>query len=273
MRTLTALACILALTTVAGGQRAFFSLEYKQRADPAKYWPLQVGAEWDYLETYSSALDASGAVFTTSWTSTYSIRARVDVPEGTAVFRQKRVSNVHSVYPPAATQAGVSRSKETAPDRSVVAHYLVAGNYVFEFWDLNWDSRAQSLTPEYRQLLKDGELTPVFFFPPCAASVWSERVREQQDLDAARLFEAGTGPAPNPVMYYWSCEGQEDIEVPAGKMSGVYSFIYRTIGGPSRVWFAPGIGVVKESSFHSGTYFESSSVLVRFRSPQGEPQR
>ena len=91
---------------------------------------------------------------------------------------------------------------------------------------------------------------------------------EEPDVEAGRLFAAGKGPAPNPLMYYWACEGEEDVEVPAGKMPAVFRFAYRTLGGPVNVWFAPGIGVVKETIGHSGTYIEMTSMLVRFRPTQ-----
>jgi len=65
-------------------------------------------------------------------------------------------------------------------------------------------------------------------------------------------------------MYYWVAEETEDVNVPYGNVKGAFRLAYRTLGGPSIVWFKDGVGVVKEEYTHQGTYIHNEARLVRF---------
>ena len=127
------------------------------------------------------------------------------------------------------------------------------------FYTHSWDDAAKDLTQRYRSYLD--QATPDFFFPMTIGIRWSERQREQADLEKLTLFRQGKGGAPNPGNYYWVVESRQDVTTPYGEIEDAFRLIYRTVGGPLIRWFKPGIGIVRESSSHSGTYIETDSVL------------
>jgi hypothetical protein len=256
----TIIICILALSalsyTHASGKHGF-SIEIKEPADVFKWFPLEIGSEWTYQNKYEMAFGSKGAMAKVSWESKVRVTERTKTSKGIFVKMETVKENIHYDLPPEMSEEDLAWLKKTINDKRS-PDYLIRGNYVFAESkyttevsepadaDINWNERC-----------------PDFFFPMSIGLGWAERNREQADFDQLQLFQHGKGEAPT-GMYYWDVEGKEDLIVPAGKITGVYRLAYRSLGGPTFVWFKDGIGVVKTSFVHQGTPWEESSVLKKF---------
>jgi hypothetical protein len=256
------------LAHATGEDLPYFSLEYQQAVNPEKHFPVELGNRWTYENVYRSAVGSAEGVVEVTWRSDVVIQAHHVVPEGMVVLCSKRIYNVMYDYPDDTTEQELPWFKKNVPDMSA-AHYIIAGNYVYEISDDAWDADKVSLTRDYSQAFGEGTITPKFFFPLGAVRMWSERVRERADRDQSELFKQGQVSAPNPGMYYWVVEDQQNVEVPFGLVSAAFRLVYRTVGGSATVWFKPGLGVIKETYRHFGTYLESESVLLSFAKGDG----
>ncbi len=257
-------ACLMAF---ADEPDFFFSIEYKTAFNPVDELPVGIGTHWTYRNVYRSGIWATGKVITVTWESARLVRAHHVTPEGTVVILEMRVSDVKYDYPATISEEEIEWFKENIPSRSTF-HYLLCGNYVFSVPEWAWDASTKSLTARYQQELRDGCVTTEFFFPMGSVKMWCDRNREMADFEAGVLWEQGKGPAPCPGNYYWVFEGREHVEVPFGLVPDTYRLIRPALTGGSQVWFKPGLGVVKETYRHQGTFIERESELVSF-SKQG----
>ena len=241
-----------------GQDRPFLSLEVKESANVFDYFPLEVGNRWVYEDTYATDYGNPPRRVRRTSTREVTIVAHDSVSEGTVVHWRER--NTDFQY-----QFGPGWSEEQKADfmqpssRGEHRFYLVRGSYVLPFYIHSWDAAAKALTQRYRSYLE--KATPDFFFPMTIGIRWSHRQREQPDLEKLTLFRQGKGGAPNPGNYYWVVESRQDVTTPYGEIEDAFRLVYRTLGGPHRRWFKPGIGIVRESLWHSGTYIETDSVL------------
>jgi hypothetical protein len=244
---------------------AFFSIEYKEKADPLEYLPLAVGNKWTYASIYKSGIGSAGAIITIEWITEHLITGACDIPEGKVFLGDFLTRDVRYEYPPdseAAARDWFRHVPSLGPADLPTKNYLIAGNYVFDLPDQGWDAAAKGLSARYRDELPSA--TPIFFFPLDGARLWSDRLSEERDYQAGLLAMAGKGPAPNPSSYYWIVDGREDVQVPYGQVRDAVKLRYTTLGGTATVWFKEGLGVVKAGFIHGGSYNECETTLLDF---------
>ena len=232
-----------------------------QATEVLDHLPLQIGTQWSYRNISKSAVDSTGGIITVRWRSRVTIAAHVQTSQGLLVRRRLEIQDVQFDYPPGSRADTVALFKASIPEHRI-PQFLIRGNSVFEV-DGPADDQTES---DWLQSLDRNwdEVCPAFVFPLAADSRWSERTREERDQQQATAFEQGKGDAPNPVMYYWSAEGMEELNLPIGKMPGAVHLIYRALGGPLQVWFKDRVGIVKTAFVHQGSYEEEESVLDEF---------
>ena len=243
---------------VLGQNRPFLSLEVKESANVFEYFPLELGNRWVYQDAYATDYGNPPRRVRRTSTREVTIVGRDSIPEGTVVHWRERNTDVEHDFAP-----GWSEEQKAAfikrPSLATERFYLVRGSYVLPLYPHSWDGAAKDVTERYRSQLD--KATPDFFFPMTIGIRWSHSQREQADLEKLTLFRQGRGGAPNPGHYYWVVESQQDVTTPYSEIEDAFLLVYRTLGGPLRRWFKPGIGIVRESSSHSGTYIETDSVL------------
>ncbi len=240
-----------------------FSLEVKQTVDVLDYFPLQVGNRWVYEETRETEVGDPPRRVKTTWVKEVAIFRHESIPEGILIHRRERTLEPHDEFGGGWTDTQKANYRKGGSSEEN-AQYLIRGNYVFDLKSYGWDEEQKSLTGRTKTALET-ELAPDFFFPMSAGLRWTDRNREQADLDQVLLFRQGKGGAPNPGMYYWLVKGQEDLATPFRKIDNAYLVIYRTIGGTVIRWFKNGIGIVRERTTHSGSTIETNSLLKEFQ--------
>lgn len=242
-----------------------FSVEYKEKVNPLDYFPLAVGAKWTYASTDKWGVASVNSIITIKWITEHVITDAYDSPEGKVFLGEFIIRDVQYDDPPGASETELNWFRhipDLGPASHRISNYLVAGNYVFGSFGRGSDAAAQGLSASDRAELSWSE--PILFFPLDAASYWSDRGTEESDYQAALLFEAGKGPAPNPATYYWIVQEREDVDVPYGKVRDAMKLTYTTNGGTTTVWFKEGLGFVKVGFSHGGSYIESETTLVAF---------
>jgi hypothetical protein len=259
----------VALAPATGARTAFAAASPGDASNPQPadetqvldHFPLHIGTQWSYRNISKSAVDTAGSIFTVRWRSRVMIAEHVQTPQGLLVRRRLEIQDVKYDYPPDTRADTVAGIKASLPERGI-AQYLIRGNSVFE---VDGPADGQTESDWIQSLDRDwDDVCPAFVFPLTADSHWSERTREEKDRQQALAFQEGKGNAPNPVMYYWIVDGTEDLNLPIGKVPGTVRLIYRALGGPLQVWFKDGIGVVKTSFVHHGSFGEEESVLDEF---------
>jgi hypothetical protein len=241
----------------------YFSTQYKDKDDPAKYLPIEIGNKWTYQNKYNSSItDNTQESITVTWESDIVVQDHHFLPEGLLVIRKESIQNVVYDYPDT-MEEDISWFKENIAQVND-SHLLLNGNYVYKVPDFAWLKKSNCLTEEFKTSLTKGKIIPDFFFPLGSVGVWAEKTRELADIGEESLFVEGKGPAPRPVMYYWMLEENEDVQVPYGHISDAFKLIYRTNSGPMIRWFKPDIGIVKEVCHHQGSLYGEESVLVSF---------
>lgn len=252
---------LLLFSFVSLADTVYFSTQYKEKDDPAKYFPIEIGSKWTYQMTCQAAV--GGTAVTARWESEIEILDHHILPEGLLVIRKESIKNIVCDHPDI-TNEDIPWFKENIMTQEHDSHWLLSGNYVYRVPEYAWLKKNNNLTEEFKTSLVEGQTTPVFFFPLGSVGVWAEKTRESSDIEQERLFKEGKGPAPNSVMYYWMLEENEDVKVPYGNIPDAFKLVYRTHGGPTICWFKPGIGIVKEVYSHQGSLLEEESVLVSF---------
>jgi hypothetical protein len=100
-----------------------------------------------------------------------------------------------------------------------------------------------------------------------------DRSQEYKDYQQGELWKQGKGPAPNPVMYYWSVGEMTELCLSFGCLQEVIPLRYRLRGGFVSVWFKKGIGIVQEKYTQHNTTslgtgkIHTAKVLKRFLIP------
>ncbi len=246
-----------------------FSIQYKGKADPLEYFPLAVGNKWTYVSADKTGVNGSSkSVVTIKWITEHVITAEYDIPEGKVFLGEFIIRDVRYDDPPDANETQLRWFRDNPPRGPAglwTKNYLVAGNYVFSLPDQGyqwWDAAAKRLTARCREELSSA--TPILFFPLDGARCWSDRLSEERDYQAALLWKAGKGPAPNPSTYYWIVNEREDVEVPYGKVRDAMKLTYTANCGTATVWFKEGLGFVKAGFIHGGSYNECETKLVDF---------
>jgi hypothetical protein len=249
---------------------ARFSIEYQEKGNPLDYFPLAVGNKWTYASIDKTGVNGSRkSIVTVKWITEHVITAAYDIPEGKVFLGEFLIRDVQYDEPADANEAELRWFRDHPPRGPVglwAKDYLVAGNYVFSLPEQWWDAAAKGLSARYREELPSA--TPELFFPFDGACWWSDRVTEERDCQAALLFEAGKGPAPNPSTYYWNVNEREDVKVPYGKVRDAMKLTYTANCGTATVWFKEGLGFAKAGFIHGGSYNECETTLVAFAPAQ-----
>jgi len=223
---------------------------------------MKPGTKWVFENEYGTTIDADGTIGTIRWKDEQTVVGIASIPEGKLVKLSVRSFDIEDDLP---ADKGDTAREVLFQAISTDDHYwLVNGNYVYFLPAELFDGPGNKMRPGIAKRFADDEFVPDLFFPMGAAKVWAERKRERDDMERARLFRDGKGPAPNPTMYYWRHIGVERVETPAGTFNDAHHLTYFTIGGPSNVWFVPGTGIVKRAYSHQGSYIKSDSVLIAY---------
>jgi hypothetical protein len=245
----------------------FFSIEYKDKANPLDCFPLAVGTKWTYASTDRWGVGFGGSIMTIKWITEHVITGAYDIPGGKVFLGEFIIRDVRYDDPPDASEIQLNWYRHIpglGPAGLRLKNYSVAGNYVFVFPDQGWDAVAKGLSTSHGEELSWGE--PILFFPLDGAHCWSDRASEERDYQAGLLWKAGKGAPPNPSTYYWIVNGREDVEVPYGKVRDAMKLTYTTNGGTSTVWVKEGLGFIKAGFIHGGSYNECETTLVDYSS-------
>ncbi len=212
-------------------------------------YPLDIGNVWTYKNIYKSEIHGTDAIITVTWTSEITIRERVEIAEGTMILRDFAVRDMTYDYPKDINDEDVRWFKENIGDPEAIHLLIFKSRYVIEVPEWGWDNAANTLTPEFRERMTQPD--------------------NPYDGDDLTYLAAGKLPT-----YPTGCgadmfEETEDIDVPFGHIEKATCIVHQYTNGAPRKWFKEGIGFVKESFRHSGSYFERESVLTQFKS--GKP--
>lgn len=241
------------------------SCERTSVVDPDTWYPLCVGTRWTYRNTNAMATTNQG-VAETRWDSTEEVTSRTSCGGGLVVRIDVTPSNIERRFP-----AGLAADSRTWFEKNVAVPstkgYLVRGSAMYLFTPTSWAEPCRSLTQErLREIDASG---PEFYFPLDDRAMWSDRKREEEDYAAICAAYRGEGHLPNPLFYYWSVQGREDIDVPWHTALAAWHLAYFTVGGAPHTWFVRHVGVVKERFSHNGSLWETSSALLSFRPGHG----
>lgn len=241
-----------------------FSLEYTGPANIDEWLPTKVGTSWEYQEIYRTAMGLANERIEMKWTRKDTIVANHNIPQGTLIEFKCDDSDI--TYSPDPDEATTQSLAQRPADR----HYdwLIRENYVFVLPDWAWHPEDKKLDEKFIRRLDAETVCPDFFFPMDKARFWSEPKRERAELEKARLSKQGKGPAPNPAMWFWIVVGREETTTPAGKFPDAYLLKEFFNNGPITVWFTPGIGVLKRKITHIGSFQESETILLNWKSIQ-----
>jgi hypothetical protein len=253
----------VATSAYAEEKKYYFSIEYKDEVDIFEYFPLEVGNKWIYENTHKESL------YTKTWVREITVLNHYLVPEGKVISREVIDKGFKYKLSEDISEKDIGfKIEEASKTKKNYEHYLIQGNYIYILPDGAWDDKKKALTENSQKVLEK-EAYPEFFFPISKVHFWSARWREEKDYIR---FEQGKGRngIPSPGKYYWHVTDMETVEIPYGKVKGAYHLIFRTAGGSSHVWFKDKIGVVKETYSHSGTYWEGSSLLKKFKKISSE---
>lgn len=234
-----------------------FSIEYSGSVNIDEYFPSTIGTWWEYREIYKTAVGPDQKHVELQWTHRDTVSGKYTIPEGLLV--EVASTNSQIEYSDK-LDADTRKWLDTLPEQ-YRHHWLIKGNYVYELPAAVWDTKTKKINDDYAVRIREGEFRPDFFFPMDKVKYWSEPARERAELEKARLWKAGKGPAPNPALWFWHVEGREKISTPAGDFPNAYQLVCRFNTGPIFVWFQPGIGVIKRKTVHGGSYEESESIL------------
>jgi len=237
------------------------SCERVTTVDPETWYPLCVGTKWTYRNTHAMAAVGSQVV-RTRWLSSEEVVSRTPCGGSVVVRIEVTPSAIERDYPPgleAATREWFEKDVGVPQTRGL----LVRGSAIYRLAPASWRDPCESLTQERLRQIDASQ--PEFYFPLEDGAMWSDRQRE--DLDYSELCAASRGevPMPNPGFYYWWVEGRKDIDVPWRHGLGAWHLALYTLGGAPHLWFVRNVGVVKERFSHSGSLWETSSELLRFR--------
>jgi hypothetical protein len=64
--------------------------------------------------------------------------------------------------------------------------------------------------------------------------------------------------------------GREEVVVPYGRVKDAMHLHYGTLGGPSKVWFKEGIGIIRATTQRNPDFLSEEVVLLEFTSPKAE---
>ena len=217
------------------------------QGDPREWLPLQAGARWVYEHEWKSGDRNRPDV--DRWTTENTITRAVAVPEGLVVLREAKPQS--SATRPIVSKLviapnGERRSVQEPPHGHgyLVARagqpYLLHESCIYVI-NAGWDAQNQQLSPQYREYLAKGTLSPDFCFPLQEGHAWGNHDAPWR-VEPAR---AGVG-AFLPTAY--------------ARAAHIFSSHFGS-GGWDDVWFQKGVGVVGEHYIHNGTYDEYTMTL------------
>ena len=198
--------------------------------DELRSWvPANPGDTWIYQSEFRDG--ATGGIahpkITRSRVEETVVRSTT-VPEGTIVVRRLRTLN---------GKASAGESRERA--------WLIHGDCLYDLERGDWNAgHPDRLSADFSKALPwdGGEAVRVFCFPLSAAKTWNK--------------ESG---------HEWSVADVKDHDPSSpdkGKTFHVSSYIGS--GLTENVWFEKGVGIVKETAVHEGTYEETRDQLLLF---------
>jgi hypothetical protein len=130
--------------------------------------------------------------------------------------------------------------------------YLISGDCLYAAVD--WNPSAHQLTPYFLKWLGVGEFSPDFCFPLVVHKTWGapnwggiRPASEAKDWEVAGI-KVGDPSAP---------DKQNTFHI-----TSVSSYLGS--GMTADIWFAKGVGVVREEEIHHGTIGEERTRLLRF---------
>ena len=249
--------------TALGRRAPFFSLEVRGASNESiiKSMALQVGNRWVYDYTYKSTIGGTGKIITVTWERHVSVVAHRRAPQGLVVLRAEAVHGTKYDYPVEVGEKAVSWFK-TNPPGVVTTHYLIDNGYVYGIDEGRWDDEKRKLTTECREWLRGA--CPEFFFPVSDGLNWSDRKREERDYLAGLLFKVGKAGRPNSFFFYWKVGGQTSVDLPITGARPATPITWHDNTGHTVRWVREGMGVVRETYSHHGSYIESEMTLKEF---------
>jgi len=250
-RSLALLAVAASILSAGASPGSRFSSEERGLEQVSAVLPLQPGTVWVYRHEHRRAV-APEQPGTVRWTSRVRVTALHSMAAGLLAELETEGAPPAGAVPAGLEVCAEPRTCYFVPRRPE--------GYVYSLPATAYDRAANALAPEICENLD--QRTPEFFFPLQIGLVWAERAREEADRQQAELFAQGQGEAPNPVHYYWSVEGREEVSVPAGAFPGAFVLQYAALDGLERLWFSEGTGIVKRVARRAED--ETTSVLVSF---------
>ncbi len=252
--------------TALGRRAPYFSLEVRGASYESiiKHMALQVGNRWVYACTRRHGVGGRrDKVVTTTWEREALILAHRRVKEGTVVVLRQTDRNMKHSLPAGMDVLAAPRHIKEGVAESC---YVIADGYVYHAmakW--GWDEKAGALVTNWRRRLAGDDLTPDFFFPTSHLLRWSDPRRESRDYEAGRLFHTGKGPGPNPGTWYWivgfASKAVAEATPPPKAFAEAVPITWVDNTCTILRWFADGVGVVRESYSHHGSYYEHDYVL------------
>ena len=173
------------------------------------------------------------------WTTEETVIASWSIPEGVIVSVHSRL--IGGALPPG--------YRLDWADRDIP--YFIRDNCLYVD-EVSWDPQRHQLSPEFRQELSAGHLSPDFCFPLTTGKTWG----------ASNFMNFGFSSED------WKVEGivlGDRFSPNKGTTFHIVSnSAYLGSGMTGEIWFQKGIGVVRQELIHHGTIGENREQLVRF---------
>ena len=208
----------------------------------ATWFPVHIADSWTYEYTTRDQHGAGPANLELhTWKTEETIVGSWAIPEGTLVAKQVRVM-------------------EGSPRGRVNPNpvYLIRGDCFYsDYGEPSSVPQTHQLTPEYRQALEAGQVSPDFCFPFAVHKTWGAP-HGLPDWSVTRPEDAKD----------WEVAGVKPRypSAPAGQRSFHLTSIsgYPGAGITVDTWFTQGVGVTREDAIHHGTIGDQRIRLLHF---------
>lgn len=280
---LVAAALVLSVseTTIADGHKPSMadsplSVTAKEQGNPLDYLPYKVGARWRYhkIERESCEVDGIGTVTSEWWEQISSI---CKIAEG-------KLISFDIIDRSTSAEATGKPCKEwldwvTTQQRPEKRYVLIVGPRVFELPQSAIDTTQNK--PKLQNTFNLDEVDPDYFFPMTEPIWWASKSMElcakeafeswvRNPAKAGESLESKTSDCqrligPPDSSYFWIVEGFETVTTSMGTIDHTAHLRYQTRGGALQRWFKPGLGLVKETFVHGGSFLETETTLMEFQ--------
>ena len=191
----------------------------------ADWFPIHAGNRWIYAhETRDENGNGRAHLEIHSWKTEETVIGSWAVPEGTLFATRVRV-----------VEGAPREGYRVGPD----AAYLIRGDCLYaSYGEAGWNQSTHQLTPDFRNGLSAGYLSPDFCFPLEVHKAWGARHSKDWQVQSASA-------------------DQKTFHI-----NNVSS--YPGSGMTVDIWFERGVGIVREVEIHHGTIGEQQTRLIRF---------